>query len=720
MNPTQKTRLEAKIYFQALDFSNAKLKYEELLDQGLSNENDVIMLIRSCLKIGSAELAYSYICSWEKANITSISAKFRYEKWRVFRNLNLNEELRAEYQLLPSLDLRDKDLSDFRSFVEKHPIPTKILPPPEASEQFKAFEKIISNETSILQNVDSLIDIFSFSDFQNYQAKVFTVLLKNQQYESVDLLYNFLSTKYLLDKSLERAARVAMFAAKPISAFSILSRHGFNFETTSNENIRLVSDIISQLNLWSLSSRLEKVRELLPVYETYRDQIERFLLDVPIDSDENEKDFLECSRLVFGALIEYLNNEKIETKKSDISNVCIVSMHGGFGGAPGKAMRFASAMPKRFANVSILFEASRPIENTELIKTLHYSGVKIINSQRTELSLFNEIENQHNEIGQMYLDLLKIIRPKYKFASIARLAVCLKEEKPDIVHAIGTLDLQISTYIAAKLAGVQRIVLNPGMMRSCIYANTETQYLESQYHKHVLSVILQTDNTVVLCNNSQAATNDFDMWLGLVSGTTKLLKNGVSIPKLQQIGIDTYKKKVAGKKVIAVIGRIAVEKNPFLILEAFSDVIKKIPDALIVFAGSGPLKADAEQIANKTLPKNSFIFFGDIQDVPELLKNCDLVLLISDGEGLPNTLIEAQILGVPVVANCAGGATETFINGSTGLVVEKSRGGIADGIEKVLIDKSFKVNCEQYLQSYTAEYSIDRMVADAVDLYEKI
>ena len=68
---------------------------------------------------------------------------------------------------------------------------------------------------------------------------------------------------------------------------------------------------------------------------------------------------------------------------------------------------------------------------------------------------------------------------------------------------------------------------------------------------------------------------------------------------------------------------------------------------------------------------------GFSDEVEKLLPSFDLLLQTSQIEGLPNTLIEAQACGVPVVTTDAGGSRETLIDGVTGFV---SKG---DGVREI-------------------------------------
>ena len=67
--------------------------------------------------------------------------------------------------------------------------------------------------------------------------------------------------------------------------------------------------------------------------------------------------------------------------------------------------------------------------------------------------------------------------------------------------------------------------------------------------------------------------------------------------------------------------------------------------------------------------ENSVTLLGRREDVPELMQISSLLLLTSFFEGMPNVLMEAQAVGLPVVASNVGGVPDCMIDGETGYLV---------------------------------------------------
>lgn len=96
------------------------------------------------------------------------------------------------------------------------------------------------------------------------------------------------------------------------------------------------------------------------------------------------------------------------------------------------------------------------------------------------------------------------------------------------------------------------------------------------------------------------------------------------------------------------VGRFGEEKNHTFLLDAFAEVLKKEPAAVLLLAGDGPLRPEMERRA-ASLPEGSVRFLGVRKDVPDLLQAADVFAFPSIFEGLPVTMIEAQAAGLPCV-----------------------------------------------------------------------
>ncbi|MBO5691582.1 MAG: glycosyltransferase [Spirochaetaceae bacterium] len=108
---------------------------------------------------------------------------------------------------------------------------------------------------------------------------------------------------------------------------------------------------------------------------------------------------------------------------------------------------------------------------------------------------------------------------------------------------------------------------------------------------------------------------------------------------------------IENKIIVASIGRITVNKNPFFAVDVMSRVIKRNQNVEYWWIGSGPKE---KQLANyvEELGLTEYIkLLGKRSDIPDLLQAMDVLLFPSVFEGLGLVGIEAQIMGVPVIAS---------------------------------------------------------------------
>ena len=81
--------------------------------------------------------------------------------------------------------------------------------------------------------------------------------------------------------------------------------------------------------------------------------------------------------------------------------------------------------------------------------------------------------------------------------------------------------------------------------------------------------------------------------------------------------------------------------------------IARLPDHLLVVAGDGPLRHEAERLAAAEAP-GRVMFLGEVGDVIPVLHAVDAVVITSEAEGMPGVAIEAALCGLPVVATDVG------------------------------------------------------------------
>ena len=132
---------------------------------------------------------------------------------------------------------------------------------------------------------------------------------------------------------------------------------------------------------------------------------------------------------------------------------------------------------------------------------------------------------------------------------------------------------------------------------------------------------------------------------------------------------------LSAKKVVTTISRFDYAKNMSLAYEIAKN-FKDNSSIVFLWLGDGDDRIKFESMAQKD--GANIIFTGFADEVPAYLSATDIYLSTSRWEGLPYALIEAQSLGIPIVATNVVGNNEVVENGKNGFLFEDARQACRD------------------------------------------
>ena len=135
----------------------------------------------------------------------------------------------------------------------------------------------------------------------------------------------------------------------------------------------------------------------------------------------------------------------------------------------------------------------------------------------------------------------------------------------------------------------------------------------------------------------------------------------------------------------------------------------------MVLAGDG---LDRRLVAGTDLAVASRLHcLGPRADIPSLLRDATLLLLTSDSEGMPNVVLEALALGVPVVATAVGDIAQ-ILPEQCGVLVPCETEPLVAAVRRVITDApSFARAVEQYSTHLRATHSIEAMASGTVAVW---
>lgn len=147
------------------------------------------------------------------------------------------------------------------------------------------------------------------------------------------------------------------------------------------------------------------------------------------------------------------------------------------------------------------------------------------------------------------------------------------------------------------------------------------------------------------------------------------------------------------RKVVVQSGRLVDFKNQLMLIDAFVKVHEKHPDYKLEIYG-GDSKDGTKELLEQSIAKHHaeewVLLQGASDELEEKLEDASLFAFSSDWEGLPNALMEAMALGLPVVAtDCPCGGPATLIrDGENGLLVPiKDADAMGTGMLRLIEDR---------------------------------
>ena len=170
--------------------------------------------------------------------------------------------------------------------------------------------------------------------------------------------------------------------------------------------------------------------------------------------------------------------------------------------------------------------------------------------------------------------------------------------------------------------------------------------------------------------------------------------------------------------VILFVGRLTAVKRPDRLIEAMALVLEQRSDVVLAIAGEGDLLEETRRLAEPLGP--SVRFLGWQRDITALYAAADCMVLTSDNEGMPVTLIEAAMAGIPSVTTDAGSAREVVLDGVTGIVTAPDSVAVAAGLARLLDNDVCKQMGASARERAEEKFGTRRLLNDHEDLYGRL
>ncbi|MCX7761818.1 MAG: glycosyltransferase family 4 protein [Candidatus Kryptonium sp.] len=342
----------------------------------------------------------------------------------------------------------------------------------------------------------------------------------------------------------------------------------------------------------------------------------------------------------------------------------------------------------------------------QLMKFSRSQGYQVGLVSAPEPRLINEAKELGVEIFQnpYFVRRFHLVNDIKAFFPVYR---AIKKFKPDIIHAHSSKAGIIARFWAAILK------VKPVIFTAHGWAFTEGREYWKRWILALIERIAAKVTTKIIC------VSEHDKMLALkfkVASPDKLIviHNGVDVNLFKNL----KKTKIDDEVVITFVGRLVPQKDVFLLIDA----MERIDKAKLWIVGDGELKDKVIRYISKKNLNHKITLFGERSDIPNILSQSDIFVLPSRWEGLPLTIIEAMMAGLPVVASNVGGVSELVDNGVTGFLVPPGNVEVFVDALKTLVDnESLRQEMGKAgLKKAFEKFSLDNMLSKTNEVYWEV
>ena len=336
----------------------------------------------------------------------------------------------------------------------------------------------------------------------------------------------------------------------------------------------------------------------------------------------------------------------------------------------------------------------------------------------TEINKLPPVSVSHQSVPEGRLGRLLEQLPPPVHYGVTRLAPVLRTNPFDVVSLWqdGTC---LFGALAALLAGAPTIHL---VFRG-LPPNIRKDRFREEYPE-LYQALAQVPG-VHFVSNSRKAAEAYSEWLGIPIVRFHVLYNGVPDLATDAAATDQDKWRAFQEntadatETIGGVFRLEPDKRPQLWIKLAALYLKQRPRFVIV--GDGRLHENIVALAEELQVTERLLLVGLSNHVGYWYSQMDAKVLLSRYEGLPNVLIEAQLLGVPVVSTPAGGAGECFVEDQTGHLLgdvehpdlHEACDKVASIVDRVRDDPALKAQSRTRAQHL---FSLDAMLVKFLSL----
>ena len=315
--------------------------------------------------------------------------------------------------------------------------------------------------------------------------------------------------------------------------------------------------------------------------------------------------------------------------------------------------------------------------------------------------------------------LVTPIQPRNDITAFFQLLKLLRRERFDIVHT-HTAKAGLLGRVAAWLTRVPIVVHT--------YHAFPFHDFMPRWRRRLFIALERlarpfTDSFITLSESDRRAGREH----GILSwADSRTIYTGIDYQKIDAAADRDVTRNALGipqdQPVIAMVGRLDRQKAPELLVDAFAQVARSVPDALLVIVGDGELRPTIEAKISTLGLENRVRILGFRDDVPSIVRAADVFAFSSLWEAMGRAMVEAMLVGTPPVAPAIYGIPEVVKHGETGLLYDVGNvPQLAESLIQLLRTPAERARLGRNAQQLTRRlFDVREMVDRIEELYARL
>lgn len=308
----------------------------------------------------------------------------------------------------------------------------------------------------------------------------------------------------------------------------------------------------------------------------------------------------------------------------------------------------------------------------------------------------------------------------YELALSSKLVDMVKLHKIEVLHVHYAIPHAYAGYMAQQMLKEEGIFIP---MVTTLHGTDITLVGNHPFYKPAVTFSINKSDIVTSVSQS---LKDNTLELFSVTKEIEVIPNFIELAKIAQKISCRSAMAQSNERIITHISNFRPVKRIPDVIQVFYKIQQQIP-AKLMMVGDGPEKEKAEILCTQLGITDKVIFFGNSNEIDQILQHSDLFLLPSETESFGLAALEAMACGVPVISSNSGGLAEVNLEGYSGYLSEVGNvNEMAKNAIQILSDPSrlqeFKSNALKTAEKFDIQHILplyESVYQRAIDLKKK-